>query len=58
MILQVQESVAAAAVGEEGGAEDETLLAEQRALEPQNASALTLSLLQVCRGGRLGGGAT
>ena len=36
-----------AAVAEEAGAEDETLLAEQRALEPQNAAALTLSLLQV-----------
>ena len=38
-----------AAVGEEAGAEDETLLAEQRVLEPHNAGTLTLSLLQACR---------
>ena len=36
-----------AAAVDEGGGEDEVLLTEQRALEPQNASELQLGLLQV-----------
>ena len=43
---QVHDGVVAAAV-EEGGGEDEVLLTEQRAMEPQNASELQLGLLQV-----------
>jgi hypothetical protein len=43
---QVHDGVVAAAV-DEGGGEDEILLTEQRALEPQNASELQLGLLQV-----------
>ena len=44
--LQVLDGVVAAAVDDAGG-EDEILLTEQRALEPQNASELQLGLLQV-----------
>ena len=43
--LQVLDGVVAAAVDDAGG-EDETLLTEQRALEPQNAMELQLGLLQ------------
>ena len=45
---KVLDGVVAAAV-DDAGSEDETLLTEQRALEPQNASELQLGLLQVRR---------
>jgi len=45
LAVQVLDGVVAAAVDDAGG-EDETLLTEQRALEPQNASELHLGLLQ------------
>jgi len=46
LAAKVLDGVVAAAVDDAGG-EDETLLTEQRALEPQNATELQLGLLQV-----------
>ena len=45
LATKVLDGVTAAAVDDTGG-EDEILLTEQRALEPQNASELQLGLLQ------------